>query len=200
MMRIAGVDEAGRGPLAGPVVVAAVILDPRRPIAGLADSKTLSARRRTELAELIRARALGISTVVVGVPEIEAENILGATLLGMRRALRALDPPAERALIDGDRLPPDLPCPARAIVRGDAREAAIAAASILAKVERDRLMLELHHCYPQYRFDLHKGYPTRLHFELLERYGPCPAHRGGFAPIDRLRRRPTAAAERPGRD
>jgi ribonuclease HII len=186
-MRIAGVDEAGRGPLAGPVVVAAVILDPDRPLTGLADSKILSPRRRIELDARIRAQALAFSVVTVAVAEIEASNVLAATLAGMRRALLALDPAAESALIDGDRLPPDPPCPARAIVRGDAQVAAIAAASILAKVERDRYMLDLHHRYPQYRFDVHKGYPTRLHLELLKRHGPCPAHRGGFAPVDRLR-------------
>jgi len=184
--RIAGVDEAGRGPLAGPVVVAAVILHPGSPIAGLDDSKALSPRRREHLFDLIRERSLGFSVVEVCPEEIDRLNILQATLAGMRRALEALNPAANRALIDGNRLPADLPCPAVAIVGGDAIEPAIMAASILAKVCRDRLMLELHACYPQYGFDRHKGYPSPLHLEALERYGPCPEHRTSFAPVKRL--------------
>jgi ribonuclease HII len=180
---IAGVDEAGRGPLAGPVVVAAVILDPARPIAGLADSKVLSPARREKLAVEIRGRALAWSVVEVGVTEIDALNILHASLTGMSRALRALEPQATFALIDGNKLPRDLPCAGRAIVDGDALEPAIGAASILAKVARDALMRELDTLYPGYGFAVHKGYPTAAHRAALERLGPCPEHRRSFAPV-----------------
>jgi ribonuclease HII len=183
---IAGVDEAGRGPLAGPVVVAAVILDARRRIRGIADSKQLSEAQREELAPRIRLRALAWSVVVVGTDEIERLNILGATLVGMERALRALSLVPELALIDGNRLPRELPCNARAILDGDASEPAIGAASILAKTERDRIMRELDASHPGYGFARHKGYSTPEHLEALERLGPCAIHRRDFAPVRRL--------------
>jgi ribonuclease HII len=184
--RVAGVDEAGRGPLAGPVVVAAVILDPRRPIDGLADSKVLSEAQRDELAPLIRAHALAWSVVAVDIDEIERLNILGATLVGMERALRTLQTAPVLALIDGNRLPKNLPCRARAIVDGDATEPAIGAASILAKTERDRIMRELDDAHPGYGFARHKGYSTPEHLVALERLGPCAIHRRGFEPVRRL--------------
>ncbi len=180
---IAGVDEAGRGPLAGPVVVAAVILDPSRPISGLADSKVLTAARRTELALQIRERSMAWSIIAVEVDEIDSVNILQASLLGMSRALRALALAPSLALIDGNRLPCDLPCPGRAIIDGDASEQPISAASILAKTERDRLLVELDRDYPAYGFARHKGYPTAAHFEALNRHGPCPQHRRSYAPV-----------------
>ncbi|WP_300621648.1 ribonuclease HII [Dokdonella sp.] len=183
---VAGVDEAGRGPLAGPVVVAAVILDPRRPIAGIGDSKALGEAQRETLAPLIRMNALAWSVIVVDVDEIERLNILGATMAGMTRSLEALPTAPALALIDGNRLPKSLPCSARAIVGGDASEPAIGAASILAKTERDRLMRELDPLHPGYGFARHKGYPTPEHLAALERLGPCPAHRRGFAPVKRL--------------
>ena len=180
---IAGVDEAGRGPLAGPVVVAAVILDPARPIAGLADSKVLSATRRAALYDVIREHARACSIVSVEAGEIDRLNILQATLAGMERALRQLDPAPQLALIDGNCLPRDLPCAARAIVRGDALEPAISAASILAKVTRDRRMLELDAEFPGYGFARHKGYPAPAHLAALTRLGPCREHRRSFAPV-----------------
>ena len=182
-VRIAGVDEAGRGPLAGPVCVAAVVLDPQRPIAGLGDSKQLSERRREALFPRIRECALAWRIEFVEADEIDALNILQATLAGMRRALLALAPAAEFALIDGNRLPTGLPCPARAIVGGDALEPAIMAASILAKVARDARMRELHASYPQYGFDGHKGYPSPAHLAALRAHGPCPQHRRSYAPV-----------------
>jgi ribonuclease HII len=185
-LRIAGVDEAGRGPLAGPVVVAAVILDPDRPIEGLADSKTLAEAARERLSDAIVACALAHAVVVVEAAEIDRLNILQATLAGMARALRGLDPAAGHALVDGNRLPKDLPCPATAIVDGDALEPAISAASILAKVARDRLMLALDTRHPGYGFAAHKGYPTPEHLAALQRLGPCPEHRRSFAPVRRL--------------
>jgi ribonuclease HII len=184
---IAGVDEAGRGPLAGPVVVAAVILDPARPIAGLADSKILGAARRATLYDVIRERARACSIVSVEADEIDRLNILQATLVGMTRALRQLDPAPRLALIDGNRLPRDLPCAGRAIVRGDALEPAISAASILAKVTRDRRMLELDAEFPGYGFARHKGYPAPAHLAALARLGPCREHRQSFAPVRRFR-------------
>lgn len=183
---VAGVDEAGRGPLAGPVVVAAVILDTKRRIRGLADSKVLTERQRDTLAPHIRAKAIAWSVVAVEIDEIERFNILGATLIGMRRALLALATPPEMALIDGNRLPRDLPCPARAIVDGDARVASISAASILAKTARDRIMRELDPLHPGYGFACHKGYATPEHIAALMRLGPCRIHRVGFAPVRRL--------------
>lgn len=184
--RIAGVDEAGRGPLAGPVVVAAVILDARRPIDGLGDSKALSEAQRETLAPLIRAQALAFAVVAVDIDEIERLNILGATLAGMTRALQALTLAPTLALIDGNRLPKSLPCAAHAIVGGDASEPAIGAASILAKTERDRIMREFDPIHPGYGFAQHKGYPTPEHLASLERLGPCSIHRRGFAPVRRL--------------
>ena len=183
---VAGVDEAGRGPLAGPVVVAAVILDPRRRVRGLADSKVLCEERRERLAPRIRERAIAWSVVVVDTDEIELLNILGATLAGMARALAALTPAPALALVDGNRLPKSLPCAARAVVGGDASEPAISAASILAKTERDRIMRELDLQHPGYGFARHKGYPTPEHFAALEQLGPCPIHRRGFEPVRRL--------------
>ena len=182
-LHVAGVDEAGRGPLAGPVSVAAVILDPSRPIAGLDDSKKLSEKKREALYPLIIERALAWHIEFVDAAEIDELNILQATLTGMRRALCALSPEAQFARIDGNRLPRDLPCPAQAIIGGDAIEPAIMAASILAKVARDRAMRALHAEYPQYGFDRHKGYPSAAHLAALAAHGPCPQHRRSFAPV-----------------
>lgn len=186
LVLVAGVDEAGRGPLAGPVAVAAVILDPARPVAGLGDSKALSASRREHLAPLIQAQAQAWHLEWVWPDEIDRLNILHATLAGMSRALRALSPAPARALIDGNRLPRDLPCPAEALVKGDAREPAIMAASILAKVARDLYMRELELAHPGYGFALHKGYPTPEHLDALRRLGPCEHHRRSFAPVRAL--------------
>ncbi len=182
-LRIAGVDEAGRGPLAGPVTVAAVILDPRRPIEGLDDSKKLTEAKREALYPLIVERALAWRIEFVEAAEIDVLNILQATLAGMRRALEGLSPTADCARIDGNRLPTGLPCTAEAIVGGDAIEPAIMAASILAKVARDRHMHGLHLRYPQYGFDRHKGYPSPAHLAALAAYGPCPEHRRTYAPV-----------------
>lgn len=182
-MLVAGVDEAGRGPLAGPVVVAAVILRPDHGLDGLDDSKRLTEARREALYPQILAGALAWRVEFVQCAEIDALNILQATLAGMCRALRGLSPAAQRARIDGNQLPRDLPCPAEAVVGGDALEPAIMAASILAKVSRDRLMRELHLEYPQYGFDRHKGYPSRDHLAALEAHGPCPHHRRSFRPV-----------------
>ena len=182
---VAGVDEAGRGPLAGPVSVAAVILDPSRPIAGLNDSKKLSEKKREMLYPLIVERALAWHIEFVAAEEIDALNILQATLTGMRRALCALSPMAHLARIDGNHLPRDLPCPAEAIIGGDAIEPAIMAASILAKVARDARMRELHAQFPHYGFDRHKGYPSAAHRAALLKHGPCPQHRRSFAPVQR---------------
>ena len=179
---VAGVDEAGRGPLAGPVVVAAVILDPAWPIDGLDDSKRLHERCREALFPLIRQRALAWSVVAVQADEIDRINILQATLLGMRQAVEKLTLAPGLALVDGNRLPA-LPCAARAIVGGDGLEPAISAASILAKVTRDRLMCEWHRRYTQYGFDRHKGYATPEHLQSLARFGPCEIHRQSFAPV-----------------
>jgi ribonuclease HII len=184
-IRIAGVDEAGRGPLAGPVVAAAVILDPRRPVEGLRDSKQLSAAQRLELAELIRANALAFAVAKASVAEIDRLNILQASLLAMRRAIEALRPAADLVLVDGKQLP-RIKIAARAIVRGDALEPAISAASILAKTHRDALMVALHERYPGYGFDRHFGYPTPEHFATLSELGPCAVHRRSFAPVRAL--------------
>lgn len=184
-MLIAGVDEAGRGPLAGPVAVAAVILDPTRPLTGLDDSKRLSAARRESLYSQIIANALAWRIEMVDNVEVDARNILQATLAGMRRALYALQPAAELARIDGNRLPADLPCAAEAVVGGDALHPEIMAASILAKVARDRVMLALHQRWPQYGFDRHKGYPSPAHLAALRKHGPCPQHRRSYAPVRR---------------
>lgn len=182
-LRTAGVDEAGRGPLAGPVAVAAVILHPRRRIEGLGDSKALSEAKREALAPLIRAHALCWHVEFVCTADIDRLNILGATMLGMARAVLALQPCAERVLVDGNRLPPGLPCPAKSIVGGDAIAPAIMAASILAKVARDQLMRELDLRHPGYGFAVHKGYPTPEHLAALRRLGPCEQHRRSFAPV-----------------
>lgn len=184
--RFAGVDEAGRGPLAGPVFAAAVILDPARPVSGLNDSKKLTARRREELALLIQRDALAWSVAQASVAEIDCLNILQATFLAMQRALAGLSVAPDHALIDGNRVPRGLTCPATAIVGGDALEPAISAASILAKTARDAACLALHARYPGYGFDQHKGYGTALHIERLSALGPCPEHRRSFAPVRRL--------------
>lgn len=182
---VAGVDEAGRGPLAGPVMAAAVILDPARPITGLADSKILPEERREALAQVIRECALAWAVASASVEEIDRLNILQASLLAMTRAVTALDPAPTEALIDGNRVPQVL-CAARAIVRGDAIEPAISAASILAKVARDAEMSVLDRSYPGYGFARHKGYPTPQHLAALERLGVSPVHRRSFAPVRRL--------------
>jgi ribonuclease HII len=177
-----GVDEAGRGPLAGPVCAAAVILDPASSIAGLADSKKLGERRREELAELIRRHSLAWSVAFASVEEIDAMNILQATLLAMRRAVDALALRPDLVLVDGNRCPA-LAVPARAIVGGDASQPAISAASILAKTSRDALMLELDRRWPEYGFARHKGYPTQAHLSALRRHGVTAMHRRSFAPV-----------------
>jgi ribonuclease HII len=182
--RIAGIDEAGRGPLAGPVVVAAVVFPPgRTPVNGLADSKQLSPDRREELFPRIAERALAWHVVSVQVEDIDRLNIYHATMLGMRLALEAVAHVADLARIDGNSLPKALCRPAQAIVGGDASERAIMAASILAKVTRDRHMRELHRQWPQYGFDEHKGYSTPAHLAALRAHGPCPQHRRSFAPV-----------------
>ncbi|CAK0773556.1 RNase HII [Gammaproteobacteria bacterium] len=183
---VAGVDEAGRGPLAGPVYAAAVILDPARPITGLADSKKLSPLRREVLAATIRERALAYAVARAEVEEIDRLNILQASLLAMHRAVAELSVAPQLILVDGNRCPAGLPCPARAIVKGDATEPAISAASILAKVARDIVMLELEAVWPGYGFARHKGYPTADHMEALVRLGPCPEHRRSFAPVRKV--------------
>jgi ribonuclease HII len=180
--RIAGVDEAGRGPLAGPVYAAAVILDPRRSISGARDSKRLTALQREQLAGQIRALALAWAVASASVEEIDELNILQASLLAMRRALEALVPAAQFALIDGNRLPL-LSIGARAIVGGDATEPSISCASILAKTHRDARMRELDGQFPGYGFAVHFGYPTPLHRERLLALGPCPLHRRSYAPV-----------------
>jgi ribonuclease HII len=182
---VCGVDEAGRGPLAGPVLAAAVILDPEKPIAGLNDSKKLSAKRRATLAIEIRAKALAWAVAEASVEEIDRINILQASLLAMRRAVDGLALRPDRALIDGNKCP-QLPCPAEAIVGGDGKVASIAAASILAKTVRDAGMLALHAVYPVYGFDRHKGYPTAFHLQALRAHGPSPAHRRSYAPVAQL--------------
>lgn len=182
---VAGVDEAGRGPLAGPVVAAAVILGPGRRIDGLADSKALSAKRRAALEAAIKTCALAWAVASADVAEIDELNILGATMLAMRRAVTALRPQPARALVDGNRLP-DLPCRAQAIVGGDALHPVISAASILAKEARDHRMRELAAVCPQYGFERHKGYPTRAHLEALQLHGASRHHRRSFAPVRRV--------------
>jgi len=182
LVLIAGIDEAGRGPLAGPVIAAAVILDPARPIIGLADSKILSAARREQLAVEIRAKALAWALGRAEAAEIDQINILQATLLAMQRAVAHLPIAPDHALVDGNRCPV-LACPCQAIIKGDATEPAISAASILAKTARDAELGQLHERYPHYGFARHKGYPTAAHREALRRYGPCPEHRRSFAPV-----------------
>ncbi len=182
---VAGVDEAGRGPLAGPVMAAAVILDELHPIAGLAASTVLSPLKRARLYDEIRAKALCCSVAQASVEEIDRLNILQATLLAMRRAVEGLRLKPIKVLVDGNRLP-SLPMLAEAVVGGDAKVAAISAASILAKVSRDRWCQEFHQAYPQYGFDAHKGYGTAEHLAALRVHGPCAAHRRSFAPVARL--------------
>ncbi|HSG21933.1 MAG TPA: ribonuclease HII [Azonexus sp.] len=179
---VCGVDEAGRGPLAGPVVAAAVILDPARPIPGLNDSKKLSEKKRVALAELIRERAIAWAVAEASVEEIDRINILQASLLAMQRAVAGLGVSPTSALVDGNRCP-KLEIPAEAIIKGDGKIASIAAASILAKTVRDAGMLVLHAQYPQYGFDRHMGYPTLLHFKALEEHGASPVHRRSFGPV-----------------
>lgn len=182
---ICGVDEAGRGPLAGPVVAAAVILDPQRPIDGLNDSKKLTAARRETLAVEIREKALAWAVAEASVEEIDRLNILQASLLAMQRAVSGLSLMPEKALVDGNKCPV-LACPVEAIVGGDGKLAAIAAASILAKTVRDAQMQELHVLYPQYGFDRHKGYPTALHLAALREHGISPVHRRSYGPVAQL--------------
>ncbi|HEY9208036.1 ribonuclease HII [Acidovorax soli] len=182
---VAGVDEAGRGPLAGPVVAAAVILDELHPIAGLADSKKLTAARREALFDEIRAKALCCSIAEASVEEIDRLNILQATLLAMRRAVLGLRLKPKMVLVDGNRLP-TLDMPAEAIVKGDALVPAISAASILAKVHRDRWCVQVDAQYPQYGFAGHKGYGTAVHMAALREHGACIHHRHSFAPVARV--------------
>lgn len=186
--RVAGVDEAGRGPLAGPVVAAAVILDPDRPVSGLRDSKQLSPSRRESLYEEITGKALAWAVGRAEAGEIDRINILQATLLAMQRAVDALQPAAEQALIDGNRCP-RLSIPAQAIIKGDSKVAAISAASIIAKVTRDREMVELDLQYPGYGLAQHKGYPSKAHMEALEVLGLTPQHRRSYAPVRRIAER-----------
>jgi ribonuclease HII len=192
--RLAGVDEAGRGPLAGPVVAAAVILDPRRPIGGLADSKVLEPQVRRELATLIRERACCWAVGVADAAEIDTFNILGATLLAMRRALLGLALAPQAVVVDGNRLPrlDDLDCraDARAIVKGDASHPSISAASILAKTWRDQSMEQLDTRFPGFGFAIHKGYPTPQHLAALREMGPTPVHRRSFGPVKSVASRP----------
>lgn len=180
---LAGVDEAGRGPLAGPVFAAAVILDPAKPIIELADSKKLSAKRRDGLAERIKQDALAWCIASASTEEIDQLNILQATMLAMQRACQQLPLRPDFILIDGNRVPQDLSAPARAVIKGDDQVPAISAASILAKTARDAACLVMHEQYPQYAFDQHKGYGTKQHMALLEEHGPCPEHRRSFAPV-----------------
>jgi ribonuclease HII len=182
---VAGVDEAGRGPLAGPVVAAAVILDDRNPIQGLADSKVLTARRREQLFDEIRAKALCCSVAQASVDEIDTLNILEATMLAMRRAVEGLRLKPALVLVDGNRLP-TLSVRAEAIIKGDSKVAAISAASILAKVTRDNWCAELDRQYPQYGFAGHKGYGTAEHLQALQTHGACPQHRKSFSPVAKV--------------
>jgi len=185
--RVAGVDEVGRGPLAGPVVAAAVILDPERPIAGLMDSKKITEKKRERLAIEIREKALAWALGRAEVEEIDEINILQASLLAMKRAVEQLQPAPNRALIDGNRCP-QLACPAEAIIKGDETVAVISAASIIAKVARDQEMVELDAQYPGYGLARHKGYPTRMHIEALHVQGVTCIHRRSFGPVKKLLR------------
>ncbi len=192
-MNVAGIDEAGRGPLAGPVVCAAVILPKRKLPDDLNDSKQLSERQREHLYSWICENAVAYRIEFVSAACIDRMNILQATLHGMRNALEGLKPVAELALIDGNRVPPDLPCTARAIIGGDALEPCIMAASILAKVSRDRHMQALDTLYPGYGFAQHKGYPTAAHRQALLQLGACPEHRRSYAPVQRALQQHSAA-------
>ncbi len=182
---IAGVDEVGRGPLAGPVFAAAVILDPDKPIEGLMDSKQLSEKKREQLSATIKQRALAWSIGRAEVEDIDSINILQASLLAMKRAVEGLAIRPEMVLVDGNKLP-DLDCPAEAIVKGDSKVPVISAASIIAKVARDHEMLELDGQYPGYGLAKHKGYPTKLHLQALEELGVSPIHRTSYKPVKRL--------------
>lgn len=182
---VCGVDEAGRGPLAGAVYAAAVILDPARPIAGLADSKTLTEKKREQLAEVIRHNALAWAIASADVEEIDRINILQASLLAMQRAIESLSIVPQRVLVDGLHCP-RVACPAEAVIKGDSKVAEIAAASILAKTARDEEMRRLDVLYPQYRFAVHKGYPTAEHMRLLAEHGVSPVHRRSYAPVRKL--------------
>jgi ribonuclease HII len=182
IVNICGVDEAGRGPLAGPVFAAAVVLDPARTIRGLRDSKQLAADRREALAELIRERAAAFAVAQASVEEIDRLNILQATLLAMQRAVTGLGMLPDEAWIDGNRCP-ELPCRTKAVVQGDQLHKVISAASILAKTARDAEMRRMHERFPQYGFDQHKGYGTVVHLERLQQHGPCEIHRRSFSPV-----------------
>ncbi len=184
MQGIAGVDEVGRGPLAGPVVAGAVILNPERPIMGIADSKQLTAAARERLAPLIQAQAIAWALGRAEVEEIDRLNIFQASLLAMQRAIMALPVAPSLVLVDGKHCP-SVSCPIRAVIKGDQTIAAIAAASIIAKVARDAEMVGLDKHYPGYSFGKHKGYPTRMHLTALEKLGPCPIHRRSFRPVER---------------
>ena len=181
-MIIAGVDEAGRGPLAGPVVSAAVILDPNYKLVGLNDSKKLSINQRKALSDEIKTNSKAWSIGIATVEEIDNLNILGATLLSMKRAIKDLSGVPEKVIVDGQ-FTPEIDVPCEAIIQGDATEESIMAASIIAKVERDMIMVELDKKYPHYGFSKHKGYPTKLHFQTLKKFGPCNDHRQTFKPI-----------------
>lgn len=183
---LAGVDEAGRGPLAGDVVAAAVILDPNRPILGLDDSKRLSEKKRDALFIEIKEKAVSYCIARASVAEIDELNILHASMLAMSRAMNGLNVIPEHALVDGNRLPLHLPCTAEAVVKGDARHAAIAAASILAKVQRDLDMLAAAKTYPGYGLEKHKGYPTAVHLAAIDALGVTPIHRTSFGPVKRI--------------
>lgn len=183
--RVAGVDEVGRGPLAGDVVAAAVILDPNQPIAGLTDSKALTARKRERLSEEIKARALSWCIARASVAEIDDLNILQASLLAMRRAVKGLNPPPDFCQVDGNRIPEALPCAAEAVIKGDLLIPAIGAASILAKVQRDAEMHALDQCHPQFGFARHKGYPTAEHLAAIRTHGIIAEHRRSYGPIQR---------------
>ena len=181
-MIIAGVDEAGRGPLAGPVVSAAVILDPNYKLVGLNDSKKLSAIKRKALSDEIKTHSKAWSIGIATVEEIDDLNILGATLLSMKRAIKDLSGVPEKVIVDGQ-FTPEIDVPCEAIIQGDATEESIMAASIIAKVERDMIMVELDKKYPHYGFSKHKGYPTKLHLQMLKKFGPCNDHRQTFKPV-----------------
>jgi ribonuclease HII len=180
---LAGTDEAGRGPLAGNVVAAAVVLNPDFQIYGLDDSKKLTEKKRQLLADEIKQKALSWSLVSISPQRIDEMNILQASLLAMKAAVEKLHVSPDHVFVDGNKTLPDCCCDNTAIIKGDSRVAEISAASILAKVERDAQMLELHNQYPEYGFDKHKGYPTRAHREILHVIGPCPAHRRSYAPV-----------------
>lgn len=183
--RVAGVDEVGRGPLVGNVVAAAVILDPKKPIVGLADSKKLTEKKREALYLEIKEKALCWAIASASPEEIDRLNILHASMLAMQRAVLALNTPPEYVMVDGNRCP-ELPYPAEAVVKGDSKIPEISAASILAKVERDREMLELHEVHPEYGFDRHKGYPTQAHLAALKKYGVLTGYRRSFRPVATL--------------